>query len=497
MTQAFEQNPPEQPQQEVQPQQKIPPLEGIQPSLKTPPPPWVASPEKKTPTPPPETPSKKPEQPIFKKLFPLIGVGILILVLFLIIFKIILPLVKKKGKEEGLSGDKKITLTYWGLWEPESVINPIITEYQKTHPGVVINYSQKSHKDYRERLQSALARGEGPDIFRFHNTWLPMLKKELAPAPSEIVQILDLEKNFYPVVSEDVKVAGQVFGVPLEFDSLALFYNTKIFNTAGKSPPTTWEDLRRTALDLTVRDKDGNIQVAGVALGTTNNVDHFSDILGLMMLQNGADLSKPTGPLAEDALKFYTLFAMTDKVWDRNLPGSTYAFATEKVAMIFAPSWRAHEIDQINPNLKYKTIPVPQLPETKVAWATYWVEGVSAKSKNIKAAWEFLAYLSSKEELTKLYTKASQIRNFGEPYPRKDLLAQLENDPVVGAFVKQGPYAKSWYLCSQTHDNGINDRMIKYFEDAVNAVLQGKPATNALTTAAQGVAQILAQYGIK
>ena len=132
-----------------------------------------------------------------------------------------------------------------------------------------------------------------------------------------------------------------------------------------------------------------------------------------------------------------------------------------------------------------------------MAWATYWVEGVAAKSKNSSQAWAFLQYLSSPEVVAKLYNQESKIRDFGEPYARKDLAVQLENDPLVGAFVSQGSYAESWYLCSRTFDNGINDKMIKYFEDAVNTALQTRDVSSALTTASQGVSQVLGRYGIK
>lgn len=461
-----------------------------------PPPPWMVtteSPPLQGETPPPTA----VEQPIFKKLIPLVGILLAITLVVLLVTKVIIPLFKKTSTTSKTSSSTKITLTYWGLWEPENVVSSVISDYQKSHPNVTINYSRQSYKDYRERLQSALARNDGPDIFRWHNTWLPMLKKDLATAPQDISQSLNITNNYYPVVADNIKVDNQVYGVPLEFDSLALFYNTKMFKQGNKVPPTTWEDLRKTALDLTVRDTKGEIQVAGVALGTTNNVDNFSDILGLMMLQNNADLSKLSGSLAEDALKFYTLFFTTDKVWDKALPNSTYAFAQEKVAMFFAPSWRAFDIKQINPNLEFKTVPVPQLPETKVAWATYWVDGVSSKSKNTQAAWEFLNYLSSKDALTKLYANASQIRGFGEPYARIDMAETIKSDPVAGAFVTQGSYAKTWYMCSQTYDNGINDKMIKYFEDAVNGVIDGQTATSTLATANKGIAQVLAQYGIK
>jgi len=38
--------------------------------------------------------------------------------------------------------------------------------------------------------------------------------------------------------------------------------------------------------------------------------------------------------------------------------------------------------------------------------------------------------------------------------------------------------------------------MIKYFEDAVNAVNAGDTSEEALSTAASGVSQLLSQYGL-
>ncbi len=440
----------------------------------------------------------------FKRIIPIAGAILVIGLLFFLGIKIFPKLTQKSTKEETSGASptstkttkKPVSLKYWGLWEPESVMTQLIAEYKKENPEVSIEYSQQSPKDYRERLQSALARGEGPDIFRFHNSWVPMLKKELAPAPTNVNSTINLSANFFQVISTDLTLNNQALGIPIGFDTLVLFYNTKIFNQAGKTPPTTWEELRTTAIDLTVKDVDGRIQTAGVALGTTNNVDHWSDILGLMMMQNGVNLSQPNSEAAQDALKFYTIFKTTDKVWDETLPPSVYAFATEKVAMIFAPSWQAHEIRKIDPNLNFKTLPVPQLPGQKIGWATYWAEGVWNKSNNQEEAWKFLQFLTQKQTLINFYNAASQIRQFGEPYPRIDLVSQIEQDPIVGAVVKQGSYAKSWYLCGRTWDNGIDDKIIKYFEDAINSFLQGETAADVLNIATSGISQVLSQYGV-
>ena len=438
----------------------------------------------------------KPKPSIFKYLIPLLGFLAFVAILYFIVTRFVLPYfsgeVSLPGTSKKETPTEKASLTYWGLWEPESVMNQIITDYQQTHPNVSINYTKQSPKDYRERLQSALISGSGPDIFRLHNTWVPMLKNELEPAPSGTIDL----SVFYLVVSDDLKISQKTYAVPLEFDGLALFYNPQILQQAGKSVPTTWEELRNTAAELTVKDATGKIQTAGVALGTTNNVDNFSDILGLMILQNGGDPGSPTSQLVQDAVQFYTIFTSTDQVWDETLPSSTYAFATEKVAMFFAPSWRAFQIKETNPDLEFATAPVPQLPGPDVAWASYWAEGVAKRSENTDVAWEFLEYLSSKEAVTKLYTAESNLRLFGEPYSLKELGSSLESDSYVGAFVKQGSYAKSWYLCSRTFDNGLNDRIIKYYEDAVNDIINGKDIETALNTTSSGVSQILSQYGI-
>jgi len=390
-----------------------------------------------------------------------------------------------------------VTLTYWGLWEQESVMTPIIADFEKTHPKIKIYYLRQSPKQYRERLASSLARGEGPDIFRIHNTWLPMFSRDLAPVPKKIVNELNLSHNFYPVVSEDLKRGNDYFAIPLEIDGLGLFVNEEIFRAAGLTYPTTWEDLMTTARKLTVKDIDGRIRTAGVALGKTANVEHWSDILGLMMLQNGVDLTSPIGNLAEDALTYFSLFSKPpDNTWDETLDNSILAFAKGQVAMIFAPSWQAFEIKNINPNLSFKILPVPQLPGTKITWASYWAEGVWQKSKHQDEAFEFLKYLASKEGMTKLFSEESKVRLFGEPYSRVDLGEMLVSDPYVGAFITQAPNARSFYLASRTFDNGINDKIIKYFEDAVNSLDKGVSPAAALETAARGVSQVLSTYGL-
>ena len=54
------------------------------------------------------------------------------------------------------------------------------------------------------------------------------------------------------------------------------------------------------------------------------------------------------------------------------------------------------------------------------------------------------------------------------------------------------------YLNSQTYDNGANDKIIKYYEDALNAMnTDNQPVSSVLPTVEQGIAQVSSQDGLQ
>lgn len=399
-----------------------------------------------------------------------------------------------------------ITLTYWGLWEPDTVLKPAIDKYESTHPNIKIAYQMQSKQEYRQRLQSALARGEGPDIFRLHNSWMPMLAGELAPAPAGILSFDEFSRNFYPSAVNDLVRQNAPLAVPLMAEGLGLFVNNDLMAATTSAVPTNWDDFRKVAFALTVRDERGQIVRSGAAMGTTNNITHWPDILAILMLQNSVDLKKPDATidaqgrnLGADALRYFTIFTKQDRIWDESLPQDITAFATAKVAMILAPSWQAHEILAQNSQLDFSIHPIPQLTSQRpINWASYWADAVSRHSKYQKQSWEFLKYLSSPEALQLMYTEAAKIRAFGEPYPRRDMAETLKTAKYVAPFITQSETAKSWYMNSRTFDNGINDEIISYYNDAINSIHQKKSEPEqAISTVAKGVDQVLTKYGVK
>lgn len=420
----------------------------------------------------------------FRNLIPII-IGIFA-VLLVVLIVVVIPKFTKKAEP--------ITLNYWGLWEPNSVMQAVIADYETANPNIKISYAMQNPKNYRSRFLTAGGQANSPDIVRIHNTWLPMLKKDLAPAPETVLKLSDLTA-YYPIVQKNFVSAGKIYALPLEIDGLALFYNEDIFKEAGASPPSDWNTLRKLAFDLTKTNSETKIiERAGVALGTTGNVEHWSDILGLLILQNSGNPGFPSESAVQDALTFYTIISTQDKSWDASQPSSVYAFATGTVAMILAPSWQVSEIKTINPNLNFKVAPAPVLPSANYAWASYWAEAVPSSSKNPEEAWKFIKYLSSSEVLQKIYAGASQIRAIGEPYPLTSLAGSLANDSLAGAFVSQGPNYVSWYLADRTYDDGINDEFSKYYEDAINAINGGSTVGAIIKTLDEGVTQVLAKY---
>lgn len=425
------------------------------------------------------------------KYFIIAGVAVVFVILFIILIRFIFG-----GKAVG----KNITLTYWGLWEDKEVFTPLIDAYQKSNPNVKIDYQKMDPQDYRDKLLARSKNGQGPDIFRFHNTWLPEIQELAAPLPSTIMSNSEFEKTFYKIHQKDLKVDTYYYGLPLEIDGLVLIYNDNLLKQAGiQTAPATWDDITNTVSKLTVKNKSGQLITSGIALGTTSNVEHFSDIFGLMLMQNGGNIQKLDAPEAAGALEIYRKFSEAPQgFWDDTMPDSTTAFIQEKVAMIIAPTWTIVNIKAANPDISIKVVPVPSVPgATPVSIANYWVEGVSRYSKNQLEAWKFLKFLVQKDNLTKLYEIESRLRPFGEPYSRVDLAPLLIQNDYTGAVIKQADNYVSIPVIKRTYDNGLNDEIIQYIENAINATIQGVSYEEALKTASEGVNQVFTKYKIK
>ncbi len=427
-------------------------------------------------------------------MYGLVGALLLVLLIGAIYF------LWRRGTSGGVRSTG-ITLTYWGLWDDAAQMRELFADYEKQHPGVKVEYTVMDARDsYRERLIARTQKGTGPDIMRIHNTWVTTIGDILAPASNNIIALDSFKKDFYPVVVKDCVQEDQIMCIPMGIDGLLLLYNKRLFANAGIAvQPTDWERLIEISRSLTVHDSSGQLQFAGIAMGTAENITHFSDIVGAMLLQNGVDVTAMSGDEnAISVLETYTSFALSpNDTWNETMDNSIIAFANEKVAMVFATYWELEVIKHMNPDLELVVLPMPQIQGgARKAIANYWVEAVSKGSAHQNEAWQLLAYLSQEETLKKLQEldiKGGHIFPT-RPYPRISMADLITQDLYMGPVVQQAPYYDSLPLIDRTFDNGVNSRNNDYVKDAINAVIFGGAPDGAIDTLGSGIASVMEQF---
>jgi ABC-type glycerol-3-phosphate transport system substrate-binding protein len=408
------------------------------------------------------------------------------------------------GCKQTISGNlaKKlapITLQYWRVWDGPDDFAPVIAAYNKVHPNVKIVYRKFRYSEYEAAITDAFASDRAPDIISLHNTWVHEYQKKnlLAPMPAQTVMafpeikdsikkevvwnlkpnnspsLASVKKAFVGTVYDDIVIKAtdpatnrteeKLYGFPLSVDTLALFYNIDLFNNAGIiNPPEYWNrEFQEDVKKLTIQNNRGEIIQSGVALGGAENISRSTDILSLLMMQNGANMM--TGnritfhtPPAEfgakgynpgiDALRFYTDFANPAKEvysWNDTLDNSIDMFVSNRLAMMFGYAYMLPEIRSRAPKLNFEVIKLPQIEGNtlSVNYANYWVETVSRKSKYTEEAWDFLKHLAYSKNNVKSYLTATQ-----KPPALRSLVEEMrEEEGPLGVFSDQILTARSWY----------------------------------------------------
>lgn len=382
-----------------------------------------------------------------------------------------------------------ISLVVWGLWNSESIYAPAFSSYKEAHPNVTIAYQDQSiipSVDYKERVFTRAFEGASkPDVVLVHVSWLPRLvgTDALIPMSGDTLSAQDLSDGYYSVVMDTSVSGGKIYSLPSSYDGLVLIYNKKHFDDAGVlNPPEDWEEFRRIALQLTIRNEAGEKLRSGAAIGSADNNDHFSDILGLMWSQAGvvypADLDSNQ---ASDALTFYTNFVKEDRVWNNSDTEALLAFASGDASMVIAPSWRLYELLQVMEDASDVGVSaVPQaVPDSPASWASYWTWVVPKTSPNPEASWGLIKYLASEDAQMIIFSEEQKVRPFGSPYASVRLGSNLLTNNYLKPVVETAPYAKAFEVAGRAG----NRKQVDALKKAVNAVLSGTSATDALATA--------------
>lgn len=436
-----------------------------------------------------------------KKLLIILGSVLIVLVVVAVVLLLINANSSKKNNPSSVGTGE---LVYWGLWEPASVIQPLIDEYESAHEGISILYSQQTYTNYESRLYTRLQQASSssdpaPDIFRIQNTWTPKYYKYLYALPSSIMTKSTYASTFYPTaVSDFTAKDGNIYAMPLEIDGLVIYYNKQLLATAGvTTPPTDWDSFIELAQKLTKKNSSGQITQSGLAIGTSKNVTHAAEIISFLMLEQGVDIiddARTTVTLtttkAEAVFDTYTGFATGDNaIWSASLGTDINMFEQGKLAMMIAPSWESFDIIQAAPSIEFGMSTLPQLAanDQPIYFSTYWGEAVSKNSKNPTAAWDFINFLIQKDQEKAYYSNAAKIRAFGEPYSRVDLNSELLNNSYTAAIGQSATKMVSWQMGDESFVKAtINDAITDIAEN-------GKETNTVLKTAEEEINTQLAQ----
>lgn len=427
---------------------------------------------------------------------------------------------------KGKSMNYQASLEVWGTFDTNNAFDGVFSEYATINPNVTgLAYKKMTIDTYKKDLIDALAAGNGPDVFMIQSSWLPDFQDKIVPVPSYMMTEQEFRNNFVDVVAEDMIVDGQIYGVPLSVDSLGLYYNKDIFNAAGITrPPQTWEEFDKVVKTLTKVDEFGNITQSAAALGTAYNkdgsvnVNRAPDILTLMMIQNGAEMSTRGGNVSfaevgtsksvsatpgENALRYYTDFSSATSpiyTWNKNQNYSIDEFYEGSTAMMINYSYHYDTIKAKNAKLNFAVAEVPQVSlgtiGTQANVANYWVFVVAKNKKpqqsgdptavtitdgmRIHESWQLLKSISfpsasgvtlvnalGGEQLiynTKADFTETYLAQTGKPAARRDLIEKQKTDVQLGSFAKGNLIAHSWWR----HDADAVDGIMYDMIDRVN-----------------------------
>jgi len=328
-----------------------------------------------------------------------------------------------------------------GMWSSspaeKKIVDDQIAKFKEKYPNIDVQI-ETIVGDYMQKLQTELASNTAPDIFYLDSMPAPQLMSSGVLEPlDDYIKKYNVDVNdFEPALLSAFQWDGKTYGLPKDFNTLALFYNKDMFKAAGiNEPPKTWEELRDVAKKLT---KDG---VKGLVLSADlARFDAFINQNGGSVYQDG----KVTLNLSENAqaLDFYVSLITKDKVADtpQNM-GEGWngdAFAAKKAAMAIEGGWMIPFLKEKAPDLNYGIAELPAgKQKSTMAFTVAYVMNKNSKHKD--EAFKLIEFLTGKEGQQfvvdsglALPSRKSMQEGFKEKYPER------------AAFVDGASYAVPW-----------------------------------------------------
>lgn len=332
-----------------------------------------------------------------------------------------------------------VTLGCWASSPSETkLLDDQIQEFQNQYPNIVIK-RQVITGDYNQGMQTKIASGTEPDVYYLDvsNATTFMSKGVIEP----LDKYIDKEdvKDFEPNLLAGFQKDGKTYGLPKDYNTLALFYNKEMLDKAGVKVPTTWAELEAAAQKLTSGDVKG--------LCMADDSARFIPFLlqGGGKIADGDKVAFNTPEAAKGLDFYYSLikkgYAAVPKDMGAGWQGD--ALAQKKAAMVIEGGWLIPFMKDAAPAVNYGIAKLPKGDkEADLAFTVAYV--MSKKAKNKEAAATVINFLTSK--------KAEQmVSDSGLAIPSRKSMS--------GEFTKKFPERAALVemtSVSQVYDFGIN-----------------------------------------
>jgi multiple sugar transport system substrate-binding protein len=313
--------------------------------------------------------------------------------------------------DAGYTGpDATITYSIWG--DPQELKNQqaIVDAFHVASPKITVKVTVSDWEPYWDKLQTSIAGGDAPDVFAMDGPLFPDYQTRdvlLDLKPFITRDGYDLGQLADQAVADFTTPDGQ-FGLPRDLNVVALYYNKKMFDTAGIAYPDAswdWAKLTEVAKQLTLRGANGKTTQWGFYTESTDMENYWSELVW----QNGGDIvsaDHKTSLVGSDQAAGGIQF-LQDLIWkDKVMPDAAItdalgdAFEQGQAAMEANGSWlvATHQAA----GLDFGIAPLPKGPAGQATSINPTGAVIYKGTKSPDAAWEFVKYLASPAAQTKL-----------------------------------------------------------------------------------------------
>ncbi|MDP3975982.1 MAG: ABC transporter substrate-binding protein [bacterium] len=294
-------------------------------------------------------------------------------------------------------------LNLWGVYDLPEAYEASISAFSKLYPQITVHYKQFPHwEEYYRVLESELKKGAGPDIFVFDESKKDQFWPFLMPGHRRHAQ------GFAPFVEQELVQDNLLFGLPLWVDSLLIYYNSQYY---PQGIPGDWHALGKLTQE---------VGIPGMAMGELEQLRSGWDILRALLLQKSVILQGQAPGSLFDTVDFFIRFAYPidpffnwsgqiaaaypDKEVDIFLRGRVAAIAGFSSLHDYL-QLRSRQLRElgVQRSIAPEQIGLAQFPQLRVDQPQYLGKyaalGVSLHSQTPNAAWEFIRFLTSENQI--------------------------------------------------------------------------------------------------